>query len=72
MTVRAGKTGGVRTPCISPFYSPCLSFHCGAVPGSHGVPHLGSPPACVGKTWRQNAAPGAAPGEQTGTREKEE
>ena len=28
-------------PYISPFYSPCLSSHCGAVPGSHGVPHLG-------------------------------
>ncbi|HEY5358071.1 MAG TPA: hypothetical protein VIJ82_10390 [Streptosporangiaceae bacterium] len=28
-------------PYISPFYSPCLSFHCGMVPGSRGVPHLG-------------------------------
>ncbi|MEV0692977.1 hypothetical protein [Streptomyces sp. NPDC050388] len=28
-------------PCLSPFYSPCLSTHCGAVPGSHGAPHLG-------------------------------
>jgi hypothetical protein len=28
-------------PYISPFYSPCLSFHCGAVPGSAGAPHLG-------------------------------
>src|SRR6185437_323599 len=28
-------------PYISPFYSPCLSLHCGAVPGSHGAPHLG-------------------------------
>ena len=28
-------------PYLSPFYSPCLSIHCGAMPGSHGVPHLG-------------------------------
>ena len=28
-------------PYLSPFYSPCLSLHCGTVPGSHGVPHLG-------------------------------
>ncbi len=28
-------------PYLSPFYSPCLSTHCGAVPGSHGAPHLG-------------------------------
>jgi hypothetical protein len=28
-------------PYLSPFYSPCLSWHCGAVPGSSGVPHLG-------------------------------
>ena len=28
-------------PYISPFYSRCLSLHCGMVPGSHGVPHLG-------------------------------
>ena len=28
-------------PYISPFYSPCLSFHCGTVPGSAGAPHLG-------------------------------
>jgi hypothetical protein len=28
-------------PYLSPFYSPCLSTHCGAVAGSHGVPHLG-------------------------------
>jgi hypothetical protein len=27
-------------PYLSPFYSPCLSIHCGMVPGSHGVPHL--------------------------------
>ena len=34
-------------PYISPFYSPCLSFHCGAVPGSAGAPHLG----CFGTWW---------------------
>ncbi|EWM19179.1 hypothetical protein [Kutzneria sp. 744] len=28
-------------PYLSPFYSPCLSTHCGAVPGSAGAPHLG-------------------------------
>ncbi|MGH3193640.1 MAG: hypothetical protein ACRDOL_41555 [Streptosporangiaceae bacterium] len=28
-------------PCISPFYSPCLSLHCGTVPGSAGAPHVG-------------------------------
>lgn len=28
-------------PYLSPFYSPCMSTHCGAVPGSHGAPHLG-------------------------------
>jgi len=28
-------------PYLSPFYSPCLSFHCGTVPGSAGAPHLG-------------------------------
>jgi hypothetical protein len=27
-------------PYLSPFYSPCLSWHCGQVPGSHGAPHL--------------------------------
>ncbi|GHE15509.1 hypothetical protein [Streptomyces alanosinicus] len=26
---------------LSPFYSPCLSTHYGAVPGSHGAPHPG-------------------------------
>jgi hypothetical protein len=28
-------------PYLSPFYSPCLSTNCGAVPGSAGAPHLG-------------------------------
>jgi len=28
-------------PYVSPFYSPCLSYNCGTVPGSAGVPHLG-------------------------------
>lgn len=28
-------------PYVSPFYSSCLSYHCGAVPGSHGAPQLG-------------------------------
>lgn len=30
---------------LSPFYSPCLSTRCGAVPGSHGAPH-------PGRLWR--------------------
>jgi len=28
-------------PYLSPFYSPCLSTHCGAAPGSRSAPHLG-------------------------------
>jgi hypothetical protein len=28
-------------PYLSPFYSPCLSYHCGMVAGSAGAPHLG-------------------------------
>jgi len=34
-------------PYVSPFYSPCLSYNCGTVPGSAGVPHLG----LVGTWW---------------------
>lgn len=30
-----------HAPYISPLYSPCLSYNCGKVPGSAGVPHLG-------------------------------
>ena len=49
-------------PYISPFYSPCLSLHCGSVPGSHGVPHLGwfgtwwivTPAVIIGEGLRQH------------------
>jgi len=34
-------------PYVSPFYSPCLSYNCGTVAGSAGVPHIG----LVGTWW---------------------
>ena len=37
-------------PYISPFYSPCLSFHCGTVPGSQAP-----------RTWAGSAPGGSSP-----------
>ena len=37
-------------PYISPFYSPCLSFHCGTVPGS-----------AARRTWAGSAPGGSSP-----------
>lgn len=30
-----------HAPYLSPFYSPCVSYNCGTVPGSAGAPHVG-------------------------------